>query len=163
MGTLICSALGRSVLAVGSLPGLCLSQGEANPGLCPGTLCSSACAVGFPLPATQLSPQCHCPSPSELVPEPHSPLCRDPLPLPEPTPSPGLTAPSMWSHRPSPSKLLRVQLWALQSFRELGRGIWCSLLGAQVSISVPGSPRASPPSWRPAPTPCGCLSTREDW
>ena len=29
-GTLICSALGRSVLAVVGLPGLCLSQGEAK-------------------------------------------------------------------------------------------------------------------------------------
>ena len=85
-------------------------------------------------------------------------LCWSPLRA-----APGLAAPSMWSHRPSPSKLLRVQLWALQSFRELGRGVWCSLLGAQVSVSVPGSPRASPPSWRPAPTPCGCLSTQEDW
>ena len=93
-----------------------------DPGLCPGALCSSACAVGFPLPATQLPPWRRCPSPSELVPEPHSPLRRDPLPLLEPTPSPGLTAPSMWSHHPSPSKLLRVQLWALQSFRELDVG-----------------------------------------
>ena len=85
-------------------------------------------------------------------------LCQSPLRA-----APGLAAPSMRSRRPSPSELLQVQPWALQSFRELSRGVWCSLLGAQVSVSVPGSPRASPLSWHPAPTPCGCLSTQEDW
>ena len=53
VGPLICSALGRSVLAVLGPPGLCLSRGRPNPGLCPGALCSGACAVGFSLPATQ--------------------------------------------------------------------------------------------------------------
>ena len=85
-------------------------------------------------------------------------LCQSPLRA-----APGLAAPSMWSRHPSPSELLQVQPWALQSFRELSRGVWCSLLGAQVSVSVLGSPKASPPSWRPAPTPFRSLSTREDW
>ena len=48
---LICSALGRSVLAVLGSPGLSLSRGRSNPGLCPGPLCSGTCAVGFLLPA----------------------------------------------------------------------------------------------------------------
>ena len=50
----------------------------------------------------------------------------------------------------------------------------CSLLGSSAAgygavswvrrcLSVLGSPRASLPSWRPAPSPCGCLSTQEDW
>ena len=46
-GPLICSARGRSVLAVLGPPGLCLSRGEVDPGLCPGALCSWACAVGL--------------------------------------------------------------------------------------------------------------------
>ena len=41
---------GRSILAVLGPPGLCLSWGEADPGLCPGALCSGACAGGFALP-----------------------------------------------------------------------------------------------------------------
>ncbi|CAD7670579.1 unnamed protein product [Nyctereutes procyonoides] len=49
-GPLICSARGRSVLAVLGPPGLCLSRGRPDPGLCPGALCSRACVVGFALP-----------------------------------------------------------------------------------------------------------------
>ena len=41
---------GRSVLAVLGPPGLCLSRGRPDPGLCPGALCSGACTVGFALP-----------------------------------------------------------------------------------------------------------------
>ena len=52
-GPLICSALGRSVLVVLGPPGLCLSRGRPNPGMCPGALCSGACAVGFALLAAQ--------------------------------------------------------------------------------------------------------------
>ena len=48
-GPLICSAPGRSVLAVLGPPGLCLSRGRPDPGLCPGALCSRACAVGLAL------------------------------------------------------------------------------------------------------------------
>ena len=56
-GPLICSALSRSVLAILGPPCLCLSQQRPNPGLCPGALCSGACAVGFSLLAIQLP---HC-------------------------------------------------------------------------------------------------------
>ena len=38
-GLLICSAWGRSVLAVLGAPRLCLSGGRPDPGLCPGALC----------------------------------------------------------------------------------------------------------------------------
>ena len=41
---------GRSVLAVLGPPGLCLSRGRPDPGLCPGALCYGSCAVGFALP-----------------------------------------------------------------------------------------------------------------
>ena len=56
-GPLICSALSRSVLAILGPPCLRLSQQRPNPGLCPGALCSRACAVGFSLLAIQLP---HC-------------------------------------------------------------------------------------------------------
>ena len=46
------------------------------------------------------------------------------------------------SRRPSPSELLRVPPCALQPL-----GSSAHSPGAQVSVSVPGSPRASPPSW----------------
>ena len=62
------------------------------------------------------------------------------------------------SRRPSPSELLRVPPCALQPL-----GSSAHSPGAQVSVSVPGSPRASPPSWGPAPTPCEPLSAREGW
>ena len=123
-GPLICSARGRSVLAVLGSPGLCLSQGEAGSWGVSRRSGLPVCAVGFVLPSAQ---------------------------------------PPWRSRHPSPSELLQVQPWSLQSFRELSHGVWCNLLGAQVSVSVPGSPRASPPSWRPASTPCRCLSTQEDW
>ncbi|CAD7682271.1 unnamed protein product [Nyctereutes procyonoides] len=55
-GPLICSARGRSVLAVLGPPGLCLVRGRPDPGLCPGALCSRACAVGFVLPPCSSPP-----------------------------------------------------------------------------------------------------------
>ena len=94
-GPLMCSARGRSVLAVLGPPGLCLSRGRRDPGLCPGALCSGACAGGFALPgrsplrgaAARAPPSCSWnraapsarslflrPSPSELLPGPRSPL-----------------------------------------------------------------------------------------
>ena len=86
---------GRSVLAVLGPPGLCLSRGRRDPGLCPGAPCSGACAGGFALPG-RAAPSAEpppeplraapgtaqppprslflCPSPSELLPGPRSPL-----------------------------------------------------------------------------------------
>ena len=54
---------------------------------------------------------------------------------------PGRAAPSA-EPPPSPSELLRVPPCALQPL-----GSSAHSPGAQVSVSVPGSPRASPPSW----------------
>ena len=42
-------------------------------------------------------------------------------------------------------------------------GVWRTVPGAQVSVSVPGSLRASLLSWVPAPTPCERLFVREGW
>lgn len=53
-GPLICSARGRSVLAVLGPPGLCLSRGRPDPGLCPGALCS-----GAPLLDSRSRPRSH--------------------------------------------------------------------------------------------------------
>ena len=94
---------GRSVLAVLGPPGLCLSRGRRDPGLCPGALCSGACAVGFALPVRA--------APSA---EPR----LEPL-------------------RAAPGPAVRAA-----ALRELG-----ALSRAQLSVTVPGSPRASPPSW----------------
>ena len=99
---------GRSVLAVLGPPGLCLSRGRPDPGLCPGALCSRGRA----------------------------------------TPS---------AEPPEPLQLLRVPPCALQP---LGSSVHSP--GAQVSVSVPGSPRASPPSWVLLHLP-GAPFPREGW
>ena len=111
---------GRSVLAVLGPPGLCLSWGRRDPGLCPGALCSGACAGGFALPG------------------PRNPLRGA---APEPL-------------RAAPGPPLRAA-----ALRELGALSWAR----SCSVSVPGNPRASPPSWGSALTPYKPLSTREDW
>ena len=72
---------------------------------------------------------------------------------------PGHAAPSVQSRCPSPSELLPSQCMCPAALRELGALSW----GVQVSLSVPGCPRTSPPSWGPALTPCGHHSTQEDW
>ena len=85
--------------------------GRPDPGLCPGDLCSGACAVGFALPP---------PSP---------PSCSRPAaPSAEPPPEPLRAA-------PGPA----VRAAALRELGALSRGA--------VAVTVPGSPRASPPSW----------------
>ena len=78
--------------------------------------------------------------------EPRRPLRTEPLPLPEPLrAAPGAAQPPPRSRRPSPfscSGSRRVPPCALQplgsSAHSPGRG---------VAVTVPGSPRASPPSW----------------
>ena len=93
--------------------------------------------------AAQPPPRSCRPSPSELLLEPRSPLRTEPLPLPEPhRAAPRAAQPTPGSRRPSPSELLRVPPCALQPL-----GSSAHLPRAQVSVSVPGSPRASPPSW----------------
>ena len=76
------------------------------------------------------------------APAPPPPLRSRPEP-PRAAPAP---QPPPRSRRQSPSELLPCQcVHVLQPFRELGRGVWRTLPGAQVSVSVPGSLRASPP------------------
>ena len=115
---------GRSVLAVLGPPGLCLSRGRLDPGLCPGAAVLRSLRCWIHAPAPQPPPRSHRPSPTELLPERRSPLRMEPLPLPEPlraAPGPPCALQPLGSSAHSP--------------------------GAQVSVSVPGSPRASPPSW----------------
>ena len=71
-GPLICSAWGRSILAVLCPPGLCLSWGEPRIlGCVPSALCSLACTVGIVLPATQLPlPGASAPATRKLLPGP---------------------------------------------------------------------------------------------
>ena len=79
-----------------------------------------------------------------------------------------------WIRAPGPRNPLRgAAARAPLSCSGSSRGP-CSLLGSSAAgygavswvrrcLSVLGSPRASLSSWRPAPSPCGCLSTQEDW
>ena len=120
---------GRSVLAVLGPPGLCLSRGRPDPGLCPGALGSG--------PAL-LDSRSRRPSPPELHP-PRSPLRGA---APEPPQLLPARSPLRGAAARAPPSCSRVLPCALQP---LGSSAHCP--GAQVSVSVPGSPRASPPSW----------------
>ena len=93
---------GRSVLAVLGPPGLCLSRGRLDPGLCPGALCSGPALVDS--------------------------RSRPAAPSAEPP--------------PEPPELLWVPPCALQPL-----GSSAHSPGRAVAVTVPGSPRASPPSW----------------
>ena len=142
---------GRSVLAVLGPPGLCLSWGRRDPGLCPGALCSEACAVGFALPPR--SPlRGAAPEPLRAAPGPAvraaalrelgalswaRSCCYCPR---EPEGIPALLGPA-----PTPREPL--------SARE-GR---CSSCSSGTGLSCPGdtrpglspAPRGAPPPWRP--------------
>ena len=108
-GPLICSAGAGASLLSWALLASASPWRRPDPGLCPSTQCSRACAVGFTLPVTQ---------------------------------------PPLRSHRPSPSELLQVQPCVRQPLRELST----LSSGLSSSVTVPGSLRASPPSWSPALT-----------
>ena len=135
---------GRSVLAVLGPPGLCLSRGRRDPGLCPGALCSGACAGGFALPG-RAAPSAEPPpeplraAPGTAQPPPHGASSSARAP---PSCSRGRAAPSAEpppeSLRASPGPAVRAA-----ALRELGALSWAR----SCSVSVPGSPRASPPSW----------------
>ena len=130
-GPLICSTWGRSVLAVLSLLASACPRGSAGSWtVSAGTLCSWACAVGFALPAAQpLLRGASAVAASELllgaVETPAAQAVSEMLPwtsspLPQvPPPEPPLSC--SW-----------VQPGTLQPFRELSRGVWCALPGAQV-------------------------------
>ena len=84
---------------------------------------------------------------------------------------PSAPRPVLWIHAPSraavsmepPPEPLRTALGpaghTLQPFRMLG----APSPVRSCFVSVPGSLRASQPSWGPALTPCECLSIQEDW
>ena len=119
---------GRSVLAVLGPPGLCLSRGEA------GSWAVSRRPVLWSLPCWILTPgriaaslRSHRPSPSELLPEPRSPLRTEPLPLQE-APPPSCSwchaNRSAQSHHPSPSELVRGQCMCPAALREFGALFW---------------------------------------
>ena len=126
---LICSALGRSILAVLGPPGLCLSRGRPDPGLCPGALCSGACAVGFALPG-RAAPSAEPPpeplraAPGTAQPPPHGASSSARAP---PSCSRGRAAPSA-EPPPEPLQLLRVppgpavRAAALRELGALSRG-----------------------------------------
>ena len=146
-GPLICSARGRSVLAVLGPPGLCLSRGEAGSWAVSRrpVLRSLRWWIRAPGPrnplrgaAARAPPSCSwnragpsarslffCPSPSELLPGPRSPLRGAAARVP-----------------PSCSGSRRVPQCALQPL-----GSSAHSPGRAVAVTVPGSPRASPPSW----------------
>ena len=138
---------GRSVLAVLGPPGLCLSRGRRDPGLCPGALCSGACAGGFALPG-RAAPSAEPPpeplraAPGTAQPPPHGASSSARAP---PSCSRGRAAPSA-EPPPEPLQLLRVPpgpAVRAAALRELGALSWAR----SCSVTVPGSPRASPPSW----------------
>ena len=133
-------------------PGLFLSRGRLNPGLCPGALCSRACPVGFSLPAAkpphrrataQAPPSCSwspaAPSTRSLF------LCR--RRRHQAAPGAMQTAPHKATAQ-APQSWSGVNACALQPLRS---SVHSS--GSAVSVSVPGSPRASPLSWGPSLTP----------
>ena len=69
-GLPICSARSRSILGVLCPPGLYLSWGRPDPGLCPCAQCSRACVIRFMLLVAQPPSGSRHPSPSELLPGP---------------------------------------------------------------------------------------------
>ena len=154
-GPLICSAPGRSVLAVLGPPGLCLSRGRRDPGLCPGALCSGACAGGFALPGRATPYAEPPPEPLQLLRVPPGPAVRAAA-LRElgalswarsccycPREPEGILA--LLGPAPTPHEPL--------SARE-GR---CSSCSSGTGLSCPGdtrpglspAPRGAPPPWRP--------------
>ena len=92
---------GRSVLAVLGPPGLCLSRGRPDSGLCPAPCAPGPALLDSRSRAAQPPPRSRRPSPSELLLEPRRPLCTEPLPLPEP----GRAAPG--AAQPPPRSPLR--------------------------------------------------------
>ena len=138
---------GRSVLAVLGPPGLCLSRGRRDPGLCPGVLCSGACAGGFALPgratpSAELPPKPLRAAPGTAQAPLHGASSSARAP---PSCSRGRAAPSA-EPPPEPLQLLRVPpgpAVRAAALRERGALSWAR----SCSVTVPGSPRASPPSW----------------
>ena len=145
-GPLICSAGAGASSLSWALPASACPGGGRILGCVPAPCAPEPALVDSRSRAAQPPPRSRRPSPSELLLEPRSPLRTEPLPLPEPLrAAPGAAQPPPRSRRPSPfscSGSRRVPPCALQPL-----GSSAHSPGAQVSVSVPGSPRASPPSW----------------
>ena len=142
-GPLICSAGAGASLLSWALPASACPGGRRDPGLCPGALCSGACAGGFALPgratpSAQLPPEPLRAAPGTAQPPPHGASSSARAP---PSCSRGRAAPSA-EPPPEPLQLLRVPPCALQPL-----GSSAHSPGRAVAVSVPGIPRASPPSW----------------
>ena len=142
---------GWSVLAVLGPPGFCPSLEELG---ILGCVSPVPCAPGPVLLESHSWPA----APSAGVSARR--LCLEPLPEPDaaaprPAQLPPLGAASELLPGPAGH--------GLQPFREFGCGVWHTRRGAQMSVSVPGSLRASLPSWGPAPPPCERLSVRKGW
>ena len=161
-GPLICSAGAGASSLSWALPASACPGGGGILGCVPAPCAPEPALVDSRSRAAQPPPRSRRPSPSELLLEPRSPLRTEPLPLPEPLrAAPGAAQPPPRSRRPSPfscSGSRRVPPCALQPL-----GSSAHSPGRAVAVTVPGSPRASPPSWGPAPTPCEPLSAREGW
>ena len=145
-GPLICSAGAGASSLSWALPASACPGGGGILGCVPAPCAPEPALLDSRSRAAQPPPRSRRPSPSELLLEPRSPLRTEPLPLPEPLrAAPGAAQPPPRSRRPSPfscSGSRRVPPCALQPL-----GSSAHSPGAQVSVSVPGSPRASPPSW----------------
>ena len=123
-GPLICSAGAGASSLSWALPASACPGGGRILGCVPAPCAPEPALVDSRSRAAQPPPRSCRPSPSELLLEPRSPLCTEPLPL------------------PSPSELLRVPPCALQPL-----GSSAHSPGSAVAVTVPGSPRASSPSW----------------
>ena len=124
-GPLICSAGAGASSLSWALPASACPGGGGILGCVPAPCAPEPALLDSRSRAAQPPPRSCRPSPSELLLEPRSPLRTEPLPLPEPL-------------RAAPGPAVRAA-----ALRELGALSWAR----SCSVSVPGSPRASPPSW----------------
>ena len=145
-GPLICSAGAGASSLSWALPASACPGGGGILGCVPAPCAPEPALLDSRSRAAQPPPRSRRPSPSELLLEPRSPLRTEPLPLPEPLrAAPGAAQPPPRSRRPSPfscSGSRRVPPCALQPL-----GSSAHSPGRAVAVTVPGSPRASPPSW----------------
>ena len=117
-GPLICSAGAGASSLSWALPASACPGGGRILGCVPAPCAPEPALVDSRSQAAQPPPRSCRPSPSELLLEPRSPLCTEPLPLPEPLrAAPGAAQPPPRSRRPSPfscSGSRRVPPCALQ-------------------------------------------------
>ena len=127
-GPLICSAGAGASSLSWALPASACPGGGGILGCVPAPCAPEPALVDSRSRAAQPPPRSRRPSPSELLLEPRSPLRTEPLPLPK-------TLQLLWVP-PGPAV-------CAATLRELGALSWAR----SCSVTVPGSPRASPPSW----------------